>query len=92
MLALDIMNIGNLLNEDWGVIEDYGFNSTQQLANYAGICTATVTPTCPAGSEGKYVYHWTGPAGGLGVQENNNDKGNTAVSRWSVMLSFKYQF
>lgn len=92
VLALDIMNFGNLLNEDWGVIEDYGFNSTQQLANYAGICTATVTPVCPAGSEGRYVYNWTGPGAGLGVQENNNDKGNTAVSRWSVMLSFKYQF
>ena len=92
ILALDIMNIGNMINEDWGIIEDYGFNSTQQLANYAGICTATVTPTCPAGSEGKYVYNWTGPGPGAQVQENNNDKGNTAVSRWSVMLSFKYQF
>ena len=92
VLALDIMNFGNLLNEDWGVIEDYGFNSTQQLANYAGICTTTVTARCPAGSAGRYVYNWTGPAAGLGVQENNNDKGNTAVSRWSVMLSFKYQF
>lgn len=92
VLALDIMNIGNLLNEDWGVIEDYGFNSTQQLANYSGVCTATVTPLCPAGSQGRYVYTWTGPGTGPGVQENNNDKGNTGVSRWSVMLSFRYQF
>ena len=91
-LALDIMNIGNLINKDWGLIEDYGFNSTQQVANYAGICGATVTATCPVGSEGKYVYTFTGPGGGAAIQENNNDKGNTGVSRWSVMLSFKYQF
>ncbi|MBW8369231.1 MAG: TonB-dependent receptor [Arenimonas sp.] len=90
VLALDIMNIGNLLNEDWGVIEDYGFNSTQQLANYSGVCTATVTPLCPAGSQGRYVYTWTGPGTGPGVQENNNDKGNTGVSRWSVNLSIRY--
>lgn len=92
VLALDIMNIGNLLNEDWGLIEDYGFNSTQQLANYAGICGPTTTLASCAGNEGRYVYHWTGPGTGAQIQENNNDKGNTAVSRWSVMLSFKYQF
>lgn len=92
LLSLDIMNIGNLLNKDWGIIEDYGFNSTQQLANYAGICGPTTTFAGCAGNEGKYVYHWTGPGAGPQIQENNNDKGNTAVSRWSVMLSFKYQF
>lgn len=92
VLALDIMNIGNLLNKEWGLIEDYGFNSTQQLANYAGICGPTTTLAACAGNEGRYVYHWTGPGTGAQIQENNNDKGNTAVSRWSVMLSFKYQF
>lgn len=92
ILALDIMNIGNLLNKEWGLIEDYGFNSTQQLANYAGICGPTTTLAACAGNEGRYVYHWTGPGTGAQIQENNNDKGNTAVSRWSVMLSFKYQF
>jgi hypothetical protein len=92
ILALDIMNIGNLLNKEWGLIEDYGFNSTQQLANYSGICGPTTTLAACAGNEGRYVYHWTGPGTGAQIQENNNDKGNTAVSRWSVMLSFKYQF
>lgn len=92
VLALDIMNIGNLLNKDWGLIEDYGFNSTQQLANYAGICGPTTTLAACAGNEGRYVYTWTGPGAGAQIQENNNDKGNTAVSRWSIMLSFKYQF
>ena len=81
-LSLDIMNIGNLLNKKWGLIEDYGFNATSRVANYAGIDPAT----------GKYVYHFTGTATDPAIQENNNDKGNTAVSRWSVMLGLKYRF
>jgi len=76
------MNIGNLINKNWGLIEDYGFNSTSRVAYYAGIDQAT----------GKYVYHFNGSATSPTIQENNNDKGNTAVSRWSVMLSVKYRF
>ncbi|ODU46144.1 MAG: Oar protein [Lysobacteraceae bacterium SCN 69-48] len=81
-LSLDIMNIGNLLNKNWGLIEDYGFNATSRVANYAGIDPAT----------GKYVYNFTGTATDPAIQENNNDKGNTGVSRWSVMVGFKYRF
>ena len=81
-IALDIMNVGNLLNKDWGLIEDYGFYATRRVANYAGIDPAT----------GKYVYNFTGSTDNATVQENNNDKGNTAVSRWSIMASFKYKF
>lgn len=81
-IALDIMNVGNLINKDWGLIEDYGFYATRRIANYAGINPET----------GKYVYNFTGSTDNEQVQENNNDKGNTAVSRWSMMLSFKYKF
>lgn len=81
-LALDIMNIGNLINRDWGLIDDYGFFSTRRIANYAGIDPAT----------GKYIYNFTGSTDNPSIQENNNDKGNTGVSRWSMMLSLKYKF
>ncbi len=81
-LSLDIMNIGNLLNKKWGLIDDYGFYSTRRVANYAGIDPAT----------GKYVYNFTGSTDNPSIQENNNDKGNTGVSRWSMMLSLKYKF
>jgi len=81
-LALDIMNIGNLINEDWGQIDDYGFFSTARVANYAGIDPVT----------GKYVYNFTGTTDQPRIQENNNDKGNTGVSRWSIQASFKYRF
>jgi len=81
-LALDIMNVGNLLNKNWGLVEDYGVSAASRVAHYAGIDPDT----------GKYVYHFTGSATEPGIQENNNEKGNTAVSRWSVMLSVKYRF
>jgi len=81
-LALDIMNIGNLINKDWGLIINHGFDAHSRVAHYAGIDPES----------GKYVYHFTGSATEPSVQENNNDKGNTAVSRWSVMLSVKYRF
>lgn len=90
-LTLDIMNIGNLLNRKWGLIDDYGFFSTRRVANYSGICSSTVTAVCPAGSEGKYVYTFTSPDE-TAIQENNNDKGNTGVSRWSVQVGFRYKF
>jgi len=80
-IALDIMNVGNLINKNWGLIDDYGFFSTRRVANYAGIDPAT----------GKYVYSYTG-ADSSSISENNNDKGNTAVSRWSMQLTLKYKF
>jgi len=91
LISLDIMNFGNLLNKKWGVIDDYGFFSTARVARYAGICSATVTALCPAGSNGKYVYNFTS-ADEPQVQENNNDKGNTGVSRWSILATVKYEF
>ncbi|PJK11562.1 Oar protein [Lysobacteraceae bacterium NML08-0793] len=81
-ISLDIMNIGNLLNKKWGLIDDYGFYSTRRVVNYAGIDPAT----------GKYVYNFTGSTDNPQIQENNNDKGNTGVSRWSVMVGFRYKF
>jgi len=81
-IALDIMNFGNLLNEDWGQINDYGFYSTRRVANYAGIDPET----------GKYIYNFTGRTDNAQIQENNGDNINTGVSRWSAMLTFRYKF
>ena len=92
-LTLDIMNVGNLLNKRWGLIEDAGFNSNLAVANFAGLCNAAAITSgvCPAGSEGKYAYHFTG-AQNHQVQEVNGDGVNTGVSRWSAQLTFRYQF
>lgn len=80
-VTLDIMNIGNLFNKDWGQIDDYGFFSTRRIANFAGMDPAT----------GKYVYRFSG-ADSSSIQEVNGDGINTGVSRWSVQATFRYKF
>ncbi len=75
------MNVGNLLNKKWGLIDDYGFTdpSRCQLRRYRS-------------GHRQVRYFFTGSTDNPSVQENNNDKGNTAVSRWSMQLTLKYKF
>lgn len=48
---LDILNVGNLLNKDWGQIEEVGFPLARGVVEYGGIDAAT----------GKYVYRFNRP-------------------------------
>ena len=50
-ISFDIANVGNLLNKDWGVIEEIGFPGTRGVAEYGGIDPGT----------GKYVYRFNTP-------------------------------
>ena len=93
-IALDLNNVGNMLNKNWGLIDDFGFFSTARVASYAGVCGAdgnNPTAVCGPNDIGKYVYNFT-TVDQPQIQENNNDKGNTGVSRWSILATFKYEF
>ncbi|TQD51555.1 TonB-dependent receptor [Marilutibacter aestuarii] len=48
---LDVLNVGNLLNKDWGQIEEVGFPFGRGVVEYGGIDAAT----------GKYVYRFNNP-------------------------------
>ncbi|MGH8758195.1 MAG: TonB-dependent receptor plug domain-containing protein, partial [Burkholderiales bacterium] len=50
-LFLDILNIGNLINKDWGQIEEIGFPLQRGIVEFGGIDPAT----------GKYVYRFNTP-------------------------------
>lgn len=76
---LDIQNVGNLINKDWGHIMDYGFNANASVARLAGVY------------QGKYVYNFTNaqtptPANG------DADSFNVGVSQWSLQLGLRYDF
>lgn len=45
------MNVGNLLNKNWGRVDEYGFPGFKGVVEYGGIDAAT----------GKYVYRFNEP-------------------------------
>jgi hypothetical protein len=50
-LWLDVLNVGNLINEDWGRIDEVGFPGARGIVEYGGVDAAT----------GKYVYRFNTP-------------------------------
>lgn len=76
---LDIQNVGNLINKDWGHIVDYGFYADASVARLAGIYN------------GQYVYNFTG-ASQPTAANSDADGFNVGVSQWSLQVGFRYQF
>jgi hypothetical protein len=76
---MDIQNVGNLINKDWGHIYDYGFFANQRVLSSPGIYN------------GQYVYTFTNPDAPT-VANADADGFNTGVSQWSVQLGFRYKF
>ena len=76
---LDILNIGNLLNKDWGHIDEVGFQSdggqARSFVNFAGIDSVT----------GQYIYD-------LVSEEQLLRRDNRGESRWGLGLGFRYSF
>ncbi len=81
---VDIQNVGNLINKDWGHILDYGFTGNQAVATLVGI------------NQGQYVYNFRsgtefGQRAALGVPTDADQQTN-GVSQWSVTVGLKYEF
>lgn len=85
---LDIQNVGNLINKDWGHIVDYGFNANQAVASLVGI------------HDGKYVYSYRGNFNGVpefgqtpaeGIPTNSDSQTN-GISQWSLQVGLRYDF
>lgn len=76
---LDVQNIGNMINKDWGNIYDYGFFADARVASLQGI------------KDGKYVYNFRG-ADQPTVANLDADGFDVGVSQWSLQLGFRYQF
>lgn len=83
-LTFDILNFGNLLNKDWGRIEEYGFPLRAQFVNFAGIDPAT----------GKYIYalRRNSATGAFTPLDQASLRDARGESRWAVQVTLRYDF
>lgn len=79
LVALDVLNVGNLLNKKWGRIDEVAFQAQGGLArsfvNYQGL-----------DAQGRYIY---------GVDGNVEDfvtRQERGESQWAAQLTVKYTF
>ncbi len=76
-LSIDIMNVGNLLNKEWGE-QQFVSNQEHALINYTGIQTGTTQPN----------YTFTGTSLVNGKPYSISDFG----SRWRAQIGLRYIF
>jgi hypothetical protein len=76
---VDVLNVGNLINKDWGLIDEVGFQSdggqARSFVNFRGI-----------DGEGRYIYEVQSPEEALLRRDNRGE------SRWGVQVGFRYSF
>ncbi|MFC4931686.1 TonB-dependent receptor [Massilia sp. GCM10023247] len=77
-LAIDFMNVGNMLNKRWGRINEVGFASqggnSRSFVDYAGM------------QDGKYVYQVRDQV------EDYVTKQSRGESQWAVQVTARYEF
>ncbi|MDZ4814190.1 MAG: carboxypeptidase regulatory-like domain-containing protein [Pseudomonadota bacterium] len=82
-IFLDIQNIGNLVNKDWGHIDEVGFPYNLGVARFAGV------------SGGRYVYdvstYVNETTGALTLPSTGRADG-IGQSRWSAQVGVRYEF
>lgn len=84
LFSLDIKNVGNLLNKNWGRLEQIGFPYNAQVAN------AAIDP-----KTGKYVYTpISGRAAGsyLAIPRDTSNQQAIDASVWRIQVGLRYEF
>ncbi|MFZ9348848.1 MAG: Oar protein, partial [Arenimonas sp.] len=78
-LIFDILNFGNLLNKDWGHIDEIAFSSagglSRSFVDYMGL-----------DASGRYIY------GINGTVEDFVTRQNSGESQWAAQVTLKYEF
>ncbi|MCD7098876.1 TonB-dependent receptor [Stenotrophomonas sp. MMGLT7] len=82
LIRLDIYNFLNMLNKDWGVTRNPGEFDTRYLASLSKV-----------NADGSYVYDLSSNSPQqLSEYDFNSGYPSRVVSRWSALLTFKYEF
>ncbi|MDQ0466506.1 outer membrane receptor for ferrienterochelin and colicin [Caulobacter ginsengisoli] len=82
---MDIENIGNMLNDEWGVLDQYTFYRGVPVVNVS--CSGGVGTTC--GGAPFYTYSGLGAGGSFSVPKPFTV---TNPSLWQVKLGIRYRF
>ena len=82
VIRLDIYNFLNMLNKDWGITEEIGGFDSRYLARLGSVR-----------ADGGYVYNLGTPTAPT-WQDLRPYEGRVprAVSRWSILATFRYEF
>lgn len=81
---LDIQNIGNLIDKDWGQIDEVVFPYNLQVARFAGVNAA-----------GQVVYDVSGfvnESTGANTFPRPGRRDSVGESRWTLQVGFRYEF
>ncbi len=81
----DIQNLANLLNDEWGIVEEYGDSLTlinAQCADAAGVVQSGAgNPVCS-------TYRYSSPSTTADIKNRDNN----GRSFWAVQLGLRYEF
>ena len=79
IMTFDILNFGNLLNKDWGHIDEIAFSPagglSRSFVDYMGL-----------DASGKYIYGITNKV------EDFTTRQNSGESQWTAQVTLKYEF
>ena len=85
-LYFDIFNIGNLINSNYGVLEQYGF--PYFASDVTALNCQTAGAACTGGTQNKYQYQ-SFTRKSPTIQTSNN---GTPTSLWALKVGFRYKF